>query len=854
MSPQEAQFWFLAMVESGKFASGDIAAIGKPEKVANRIAQQKLTGKLTVAEAIESLNGTYAQGIVQPLSFLLSPSEIVSLVLHDWKDRYGRNLMSNELVSGFARFVLPFLNESEVAQLQDQIRPLVQLDSWTTFTGSPPVCDLAAHLCMHEELRNGLAKSDEKINGAFHRVRFWVSMLGNPEWMLSESHRLKVQWTEPEEIRRWLAATQFSGLDIVRDSILASSTSYGFSSGSYERFSAKDQAERLTEEFARVKAPDAAPYMLELKLSSKAPGVARQWLDEQVGNAVAGLLPIAAGRGKLAEAAVDYLREAKKRGHEKLIRDCLKAVSPDVAESIKKNVLDFAEKEYAILDPKVMPAKLKEAFDVKAKKAKLPEWAALSSLPPLLIDQKKLGDEQVLAVLSALQRSAPGKVDPLVASVKEHADPTSLDAFAWKLFQLWQGEGCPSKEKWAMGSIGLFGGDASALKLTPLIRNWPGESQHQRAVFGLECLRGIGTDTALMQLNGIAQKLKFKALKQKATDAMEAIATDKGLTRAQLEDRVVPDCDLDERGSRVFDFGPRQFRFVLGPEMKPMLKDADGKVKTDLPKPGAKDDAAKAAEAVNAWKLMKKQIKEVTSIQVQRLEQAMITGRRWPVADFETLLVKHPLMTNLVRLLLWGGYNDKGKLATTFRVTEDQNYADVKDSECKLNGIEAVGIVHPLHLTAEQQSAWGEVFSDYEIVPPFRQLGRRIVRPEKDELNADSLTRFKGIAVPAPIMIYGLEKLGWIRGAGMDGGCFDEHSKPFPAANVTAVVHYEGNVGFGYIDPNETVKFETCYFVEGIRKPSGYASNEKSIKIGEVDPVAVSEVLTDLSALAAKGK
>ncbi len=36
------------------------------------------------------------------------------------------------------------------------------------------------------------------------------------------------------------------------------------------------------------------------------------------------------------------------------------------------------------------------------------------------------------------------------------------------------------------------------------------------------------------------------------------------------------DCDLDERGSRVFDFGPRQFKFVLGPEMKPMLKDAEG--------------------------------------------------------------------------------------------------------------------------------------------------------------------------------------------------------------------------------------------------------------------------------------
>ncbi|MGC4027158.1 MAG: hypothetical protein QM744_19660 [Mesorhizobium sp.] len=61
----------------------------------------------------------------------------------------------------------------------------------------------------------------------------------------------------------------------------------------------------------------------------------------------------------------------------------------------------------------------------------------------------------------------------------------------------------------------------------------------------------------------------------------------------------------------VFDYGTRSFRFVLGAAMKPMVKDGDGKVKPDLPKPGQKDDAAKGKEALAAWKLMKKQIKEV---------------------------------------------------------------------------------------------------------------------------------------------------------------------------------------------------------------------------------------------------
>ena len=163
-------------------------------------------------------------------------------------------------------------------------------------------------------------------------------------------------------------------------------------------------------------------------------------------------------------------------------------------------------------------------------------------------------------------------------------------------------------------------------------------------------------------------------------------------------------------------------------------------------------------------------------------------------------------------------------------------------------------MVHPLHLNDAQKSAWGEIFGDYEIVPPFPQLGRSIHRLEKDELNATELTRYEGIKLPAPTMVYGLENRGWTRGLGVDNGAFDEHSKQFPGCNVTAVVHYDGMVGFGYIQPDESLSFERCYFVVGLRKPSGYVRQEAMLPLGEVDPIAVSEVLSDLSTLASKAK
>lgn len=91
------------------------------------------------------------------------------------------------------------------------------------------------------------------------------------------------------------------------------------------------------------------------------------------------------------------------------------------------------------------------------------------------------------------------------------------------LFTAWQTAGAPSKESWAFTALGVLGNDDTARKLTPLIRAWPGESQHKRATVGLDILAAIGSDIALMQLNGIAQKLKFKALQERAKEKLPTL-------------------------------------------------------------------------------------------------------------------------------------------------------------------------------------------------------------------------------------------------------------------------------------------------------------------------------------------
>jgi hypothetical protein len=441
--------------------------------------------------------------------------------------------------------------------------------------------------------------------------------------------------------------------------------------------------------------------------------------------------------------------------------------------------------------------------------------------------------------------------------LKSRVESRVLNAFAWAVYEAWERAGYPTKEKWAFWTLGRLGNDESALAITPSIREWPGQSQHGRAVLGLEVLRCIGTDTAIMQLNGIAQKVKFQGLKNKAREMMEAIAKDRGLTRAELEDRIVPDLGLDARGSRTLDFGPRQFRVALGPDLSPQVRDGDGKLRADLPKPGSKDDTAKAMAAVEAWKLLKKQLREALRIQGPRLEQAMVTGRKWPLADFLALLVNHPLMTNLAQRLVWAAYDGSGTRLRTFRVTEEKLFTDQTDSAVSLADATAVGIVHPMNLSASESQTWGQVLSDYEIVSPFLQLGRPTFTVNPERAKEKSIRDFAEIGLHPGSIWSGTERLGWIRGSSADHGVVMEFSKPFPEGQVTALIRIEPGIARGAIDMlGDAQKIVECCFLRGVYETEAYPyhRDEHKLPLGQVNPIAYSEVMADLNALASKAR
>jgi len=186
-------------------------------------------------------------------------------------------------------------------------------------------------------------------------------------------------------------------------------------------------------------------------------------------------------------------------------------------------------------------------------------------------------------------------------------------------------------------------------------------------------------------------------------------------------------------------------------------------------------------------------------------------------------------------------------------VTDEREYTDEHDDVLTLDDLAQIGLAYPAHLTEAQLKAWGSILSDYEIIPPFQQLERRIFRLTPDEIEALELTRFQGIKIEALALVGMFKKLNWERGEILDNGIFSQFLKTFLAANVTAVVDFPG-VPVGMLQGWQEQTIDSAYFVPSNHARNTWHRKEHRLKLGQVDAVVISEVLRALGAITGRGK
>ncbi|MEU9229995.1 DUF4132 domain-containing protein [Streptomyces massasporeus] len=567
-----------------------------------------------------------------------------------------------------------------------------------------------------------------------------------------------------------------------------------------------------------------ADWLVRLRASA---ATARAWLDRNGPQAAQLLVPDAVGKaGPARRAAEAALKHIAARHGDTVVREAAAGYGKAAAAAVGR-LMDTAD---PLLDalPRTMP--------------KAPDWAAPGLLPQIEVRSGgALPADATRHVVTMFALCKPGAPYPGLEVVEETCVPASLAEFAWSLFQRWRQAHMPAKESWALTVLGRLGDDETVRRLTPVIRAWPGESAHRRAVEGLDVLAEIGTDVALTHLHAIAQRVKFTGLQQRAGEKIGEVAKGLGLTTDQLADRLVPDLGLGPDGTTVVDYGARRFTVGFDEALHPYVLDEDGKRRRDLPRPAAADGTGLADAERKRFGALKKDVRTVAADRIARLETAMVRGGTWTASEFRDLWAHHPLMRHLARRLVWLSSHASGD--RTFRVAEDGTFADQHDDAFGLPEDATVRVPHPMHLAGDVLGAWREVFADYEILQPFRQLDRPVLAFTPEEAKAWQLTHFAGLKVVVGTLL-SLTKRGWRRMGVMDAGGFGGVCKELAPGQVVMACPEDG-LNINDIAYAATVELSGVW----INSCEDDFVREGDVRFGDVDPLTASELLLDLTFL-----
>lgn len=503
----------------------------------------------------------------------------------------------------------------------------------------------------------------------------------------------------------------------------------------------------------------------------------------------------------------------------------------------------------------------------KGGKARKISWLFEHLMPVVHFKDGNTADEKYMQAIILCYSSMPviGRNENAF-QLADELNVDELHRYAAEIFSRWFSAGAETKTKWAMYFSIIHGGDGMTDIALDCIKEW---SENMRGAIAAEAVKAIalsGNSYALMKVDNLAHKFKQKQVKKAAVEAMESAAEALGITADELGDRIVPDLGFNENMERIFSYGERSFKVCLSPVMELEVYDSTGKKLKTIPAPGKKDDELLAKQSNAEFKLLKKQLKSIVSIQALRLETALISDRRWRKEDWESLFIKNPVMRSFAIGLIWMAYS--GDVKITFRYMEDGTFNTVDEEEFELPENCLIGLVHPIDLDEAMLAAWKEQLSDYEIIQPINQLNRPIYRIMDNEKGKLDMNRFSGQSINALTLMGRATKLGWNKGSAQDAGVFYVYYREditgkiktpdggFALRGTAAELNFSGC--YIAVENEEVTLQNVRFYTPGTVAHGSYvydeADNDKAILLENVPPRYFSEIIMQIEEIIGNNK
>ena len=376
------------------------------------------------------------------------------------------------------------------------------------------------------------------------------------------------------------------------------------------------------------------------------------------------------------------------------------------------------------------------------------------------------------------------------------------------------------------------------------LKQWYGTRAAQcRAL--LQMLSWVEHPVATQVLLATASRFRTRSIQDEAGRQVQALSERKGWTPDELSDRTIPSAGLDDRGTLVLDYGPRQFIARLDSQLALVFLDSEGNKLKSLPEPRRDDDAEQAALSKKLFSNARKELKGILTMQRDRLYEAMCTQRSWRFSEWDEYLNRHPIVRHFTPCLVWAEMAGESP-RQLFRPLSDGSLTDLNDEGVQIAPDAMVRIAHQTMLSESDAQSWSTHLSDYRIVPLFRQFGLYPFKLSEEQAQEATLTDFEGYVVETFKLRGRAAKLGYLRGATQDGGWFYEYRKRFSGIGLEAVIEFTGN---RLPEENRKVALKSLSFSQIATGQNA----QMNILLGDVPAVLLSECRNDFRAFADDG-
>jgi hypothetical protein len=256
--------------------------------------------------------------------------------------------------------------------------------------------------------------------------------------------------------------------------------------------------------------------------------------------------------------------------------------------------------------------------------------------------------------------------------------------------------------------------------------------------------------------------------------ALTEAAEWEGMSLEEFIEQLVPDFGLKPEGL-VLDVGPYSYQVKIKPDLSLMVIGPNGKTTKSFPKAKAEEDPDKRSLAENQFKGLRKNLKPVLKQQSKRLMRGFSAGKRWDLALWQRLFLDHPLMNIIAQGMVWGAEDDDGGALVHFRPSDTGELLDLEDEPVSLTGARFIHMVHPAEVAADERAAWQAHFKDYGVTSPIGQWEAPVYEAGAEELEAERVTRQSDALINRGTFAGLMEKWGYLKGSGEDGGWIYHH-------------------------------------------------------------------------------